>query len=144
MPETLQHAFQRLQQITAPAALLQTILNAIAQQKELRLFKKHLAICGLVLLSFIGMTAAFADALREEIAASGLIQYLTLAYQDADIFLSHWQDALLTLLDALPIYSLVAALSLSGVIALIFHFTIKHRAFVRAHQSSAKPTISFS
>lgn len=144
MPDALQQALQRLQTVAAPAALLRSILHAIAEQKELRLFKKHLALCGLALLSFVGTIAIFADALREEIATSALTQYLALAYQDADILISHWQEALLSILDALPVYSLLALLSLSGIIALIFHFSIKHRAFVRAHHSASKPSASFS
>ncbi|MCC7357399.1 hypothetical protein IT408_02735 [Candidatus Uhrbacteria bacterium] len=143
MTENLEQALRRLQQLPAPNALLESILLTIAQQKELRLFKRHVTLCSLAFFSFISLTVAFHDILREEMTTSAFISYLSLAYQDTDIFISHWQNAILSFLDALPIYSLLAGLFLSGFIALIFHFSVLHYSFVQKHRSRSKPATSF-
>lgn len=131
MQTLIESRLQQLPPLPPPQGLLSSILSLIASRKELRRFKRELASAGLFLLGVLGLTIGYFEQLRQEIEASSFGAYASLILQDSDVFLQHWQDAALTFLDALPIYSLLSGLSLLGILSFSAFFILRHRAFVK-------------
>lgn len=138
MQQSIETDLRNLPHLSPPQGLLSSILWGIMQRRELRRFRQELVIAGSILFSLVVTIALFFSQLREEIEASAWFSYLSLASQDSDIILQHWQEATLTFLDALPVYSLLSVFSIFGALAFITYFILRHRAFIR-HTPSARP-----
>jgi hypothetical protein len=136
MQTLIESQLHKLPSVPPPQGLLSSILSLIASRKELRRFKRELTSAGFFLLGILGLTIGYFEQLRQEVEASSLGAYASLVLQDSDVFLQHWQDAALTFLDALPVYSLLSALSLLGILSFSLFFITRHRAFVKQSRLS--------
>ena len=95
-----------------PADLLYKIMDRIGAEKKRRQIRRHLAFFS---LSLIGSVAAFYPAgqmLWHDFNASGFFQFFSLLFSDSEIVLKYWQNFLFSLLEALPIVSVIILLSL--------------------------------
>ncbi len=99
--------FSRIEPPAPPMGLLDKIILAIKREQELSKTKR-LAF-GFFALLIISISAApFSWAFFSgEIAASGVMQFVSIAINDIDTFLSLWPDSFLAIAESLPIMSLI-------------------------------------
>jgi len=100
-----------------PNDLLEKIMKRINQEKRLLTLKRRLFIFS---TSLIGSIVLFIPALKGVISGftqSGFVQYFSLLFSDAEIVLAYWQNYTFSLLETLPVVSLI--LLLATVIAIL-------------------------
>ncbi|OGY40908.1 MAG: hypothetical protein A2Y82_03505 [Candidatus Buchananbacteria bacterium RBG_13_36_9] len=94
-----------------PNDLLGKIMKRINQEKRLLTLKRRLFILA---TGLTGAIVLFIPALKGVIsgfAQSGFIQYFSLLFSDAEIVLAYWQNYALSLLESLPVMSLILLLA---------------------------------
>jgi ABC-type phosphate/phosphonate transport system permease subunit len=94
-----------------PNDLLGKIMKRINQEKKILTLKRRLV---LLAAGLIGAIILFIPALRAVIsgfAESGFAQYFSLLFSDAEIVLAYWQNYALSLLETLPVMSVILLLA---------------------------------
>ncbi|MCX6744107.1 MAG: hypothetical protein NTX82_01125 [Candidatus Parcubacteria bacterium] len=105
--------------IEPPAELMGKIINRIAEEHRLIPIKQRIFLFSVGLAgSVIGFFPAF-KMLKSGFAESGFLQFFSLIFSDAGILLANWQNFVSSLLETLPVMSLVIFLA---VIFLVLEF----------------------
>jgi len=98
--------FTHLEPPEPPAGLLDRILLAIKHEQELR-HTKRLAFGFLALLVISVSTAPISwSFFSGEVAASGVLQFISIAISDLGAFLALWPDSFMAVAESLPVTSL--------------------------------------
>jgi len=108
-----------------PVGLLAKILERINQEKRLLTLKRRLAIFS---AGLIGAIILFIPALKGVIAGfaeSGFTQYFSLLFSDAEIVLAYWQNYVFSLLETLPVVSLILFLAIILAILELLKLLVK-------------------
>jgi len=103
--------FSYYQAPNPPDDLLGKIMQRIDQEKRLLTLKRRLFLFS---AGLIGAIILFIPALKGVISGltqSGFIQYFSLLFSDAEIVLAYWQNYALSLLETLPVMSLILLLA---------------------------------
>jgi hypothetical protein len=99
--------------IEPPSELFPNIMRCIRQEQKTRQLKFRIAVFSICLF---GSAAAFFPAIKivwTEFAESGFISFLSLLFTDAGAVLGAWQSFGLSLLETLPVTSLIVLFSIS-------------------------------
>lgn len=98
---------KKVQMVEPPSAVLSTVLFRVHEEQQLsRLRRTFLAMCSMVVLSSIGIFFV-AQAIIESLSSSGFFRFLSLIVSDGAALVPYWQEYTYSLLEALPIVSLI-------------------------------------
>jgi hypothetical protein len=121
MRKDYEKLFTHLEPKEPPAGLFERIIFAIKQEQELR-NTKRLAFGFLALLIVSLSSAPFSwGLLSEQIAESGVLQFISIAINDFGTFLSLWPDAVMAIAESLPIMG-IAVFTINMILAV---FTLR-------------------
>jgi hypothetical protein len=94
-----------------PAGLFDKVMGRIDGAKRLRNLKRRLAFFLVLLsLSIVGFVLAVWST-QLALAQSGFLEFFSLLFSDLGVVLTYWQTYLLSLLEALPVISLIVCLA---------------------------------
>lgn len=121
MRRDIEKIFASLEPPEPPAGLFDRILLAIKREQELRQTKK-LAL-GFLTLLIISISASPFSAvmLAEQVSSSGILYFISTAFNDFGSFLAVWQDFALAVAESLPI----ADITLFVINMIIAVFTLR-------------------
>lgn len=121
MPSTLAPLFSRTAHIDIPPTILERTLAAIRRTRERQ--ARNRVWLALVSCALSLMYAAFNwSAWIEELKASSFVELIRLTVSDPDIILSHLKDFSLSLLEALPLGSMLLGLVIIFLIVALVAF----------------------
>jgi len=107
MRKDYEKLFTHLEPPELPAGLFDRILLAIKREQELR-STKRLAFGFLTLLLVSLATLPFSWTLfSEQMAESGILQFISIAISDLKTFLSMWPDSVMAIAESLPVTGIV-------------------------------------
>lgn len=118
---------------TEPSHLLETVLAGVHKNIE-RTRKIKFALLSTTTLLSLGASFPAFSYLMHSFTQSGFYQYLQLSLSDGTVLLSYWKDFGATLVESLPLTSLIAFLSIILVFTWSLTNTIKNskQIFLRA------------
>jgi ABC-type phosphate/phosphonate transport system permease subunit len=94
-----------------PAGLFDKVMGRIDGAKRLRNLRRRLAFFLVLLsLSLIGFVLAVWST-QSALVQSGFLEFFSLLFSDLGVVLTYWQTYLFSLLEALPVISLIACLA---------------------------------
>jgi|GEM_PF-3550701 len=134
MNEQIESLYATLPQVAPPAGFSDKLFAAIARRQEFLMFRRHLAMAISGLSLQIGILVAYGDVLLEEIRTSPFLSYAFVLTRDIDVLAHNWQDALLAMLDMIPVVSLIFILAAIGCGLLIARIWKNHVHFLRDEQ----------
>lgn len=109
MPEDAQ---KTVQLVEPRPAVLSTVLFRVHEEQQLsRLRRTFLAMCSMAVLSGVGIFLV-AQTIIESLSSSGFFRFLSLIVSDGVALVPYWQEYVYSLLEALPIVSLVVFVAL--------------------------------
>lgn len=110
-----------------PVGLLDKILYIIKREQEL-CHARRLVFIFLTLLVVSALSITFSwISLSDEVASSGIFQFISIALYDFGIFLTFWPDSIMAFVESLPVMSLVLfAINITFVL-LTFRFFLHHK-----------------
>lgn len=100
-----------------PFGMLDKIMLRIAQKRRRRAGIR-IACFGFLSLLAVAILIPTSQGLYSEMSRSGFMQFVSLLFSDASIVMIYWQDFALSLMEALPIFSVSAVLG--SVLLLLF------------------------
>lgn len=95
-----------------PKGLFKKVMRRIHEERKLLIFKRRLVFLSII---FIGSIAALIPTFRMTqvgFAESGFIEFFSLLFSDAGIIATYWQNFALSLLETLPVTSLIIFLTI--------------------------------
>jgi hypothetical protein len=98
------------QSVPVPTGLYERILARIKQEQRLLSLRRRLVIFAAVIMSSVVSFVFALQAARTAIWESGFAQFASLLFTDSTALVNYWQSFVLTLLEALPVMSIVACL----------------------------------
>lgn len=110
MSKSYKKLFTYLNPPEPPGDLFKKIMHRIHEERRLLIIKRRLVIFS---ISLIGSIVAFIPAfqtVKTGFIESGFTEYLSLLFSDTGIVVTYWQNFTFSLLETLPIMSLVAFL----------------------------------
>jgi hypothetical protein len=122
MSKNYQNLFSLMTQPDLPRDLLANVMDQIHRQRQVAKTRNRLIVFS---LGLVGSVAAFIPMIKSLIVGlnnSGFFQFFSLLFTDSKTVLAYWDNFLLTLLESLPILSLIAVLA----IVLIFLESLKN------------------
>ncbi len=108
MSKNYEKLFSELESSELPNGLLGKIMFRIREEKRLSSTRRRLAVFS---ISAIGSLVAFVpifQMMQSEISNSGFVQFLSLIFSDFGTVMAYWQNFALTILETLPVLSLIA------------------------------------
>lgn len=103
--------FSRLKSPEPPEEIFDKIMHRIHRQERFLALRRRIIVFS---LGLVGSLAAFIPAfslMQQSLAESGFTQFSSLIFSDFGIVLTYWQNFALTLLESLPVLSIVAFLA---------------------------------
>ncbi len=123
MKKELRKAFLNTK-IEADSSLAQNIWDSIiARNKRVARFKLW-AFSSVSLASLIGFIPAW-HLLSNDLAQSGIYEYLSLAFSNGSSFFAYWKEFVLSIAESLPTISIALSLSLIFIFFLSLRFATK-------------------
>ena len=123
MKKELRKAFLNTK-IEADSSLAQNIWDSIiARNKRVARFKLW-AFSSVSLASLIGFIPAW-HLLSNDLAQSGIYEYLSLAFSNGSSFFAYWKEFVLSIAESLPTISIALSLSLIFIFFLSLRFPTK-------------------
>lgn len=110
MRKDYEKLFFHFRQPELPNGLLDRVINRINKERKLISVRRRLVIFSFI---FIASIAAFVPALKmveAELANSRFVEFFSLLFSDTNIVMAYWQNFVLSLLEALPVTSLIILL----------------------------------
>jgi ABC-type phosphate/phosphonate transport system permease subunit len=121
MHKNYEKLFAHLKPLEPPEGLFEKIVYCLREEQRFLNVKRRLVIFS---IGLIGSVAAFIPVfkmVRTEFVESGFIQFFSLLFSDFGIVISYWQNFAMTLLETLPITSLILLLA----VVLVFLESLK-------------------
>lgn len=109
MTKEYRELFSRLAAVGPREGLSSKILEVIEYRRKRKIFIKKGLVGIPAFLSLISLYPAVAY-LSSELSGSGFLYYMSLVFSDGAIILASWQDFLFSLVESLPILSIIVAL----------------------------------
>ena len=123
MKKELRKAFLNTK-IEADSSLAQNIWDSIiARNKRVARFKLW-AFSSVSLASLIGFIPAW-HLISNDLAQSGIYEYLSLAFSNGSSFFAYWKEFVLSIAESLPTISIALSLSLIFIFFLSLRFATK-------------------
>ncbi len=98
------------------AELFDLVVAKINQERSLSIAKRHVFIYGFgFILALVAVIPAFIW-FKSGITNSGFMDFFSLLFSDSSFVVSYWQSFTMSLLESLPILSIIALLSVVWVI----------------------------
>ena len=107
MVKDYEQLFNQIEALEPPQALLGKIMLRLEQEKKLVIIKRRVAFfsAGLI-FSVLALIPAF-KMVWDGVASSGFTQFLSLLFTDSGVVMAYWQSFGLTLLESLPVFSII-------------------------------------
>lgn len=86
-------------------------MNRIHREQRILVIKRRIAVFSIVLIGSIIAFFPVFNMLKSAFVESGFMQFLSLLFSDFEVVLSYWQSFALSLLESLPVLSLMAFLA---------------------------------
>jgi len=90
-----------------PKDLFSKIISNIELSKRKRVLIKRVAVFSVSLLGSLAALVPAVLILRTNFTESGFYQYFSLMFSDFGTIISYWQDYFTSLLESLPVFSLI-------------------------------------
>jgi len=103
--------FTALKQPEMNPLLFNQVIHSIQKEKKLLIFKKRAIIFSVITFCSILMFLPSFRILQAELTKSGLMQFTSLLFSDFTIITNQWQNFSLSILEALPVLSLIMFLA---------------------------------
>jgi len=97
-------------EIKIPRGLFDKVMSRIHTEEKIAK-QRRLIFLSLIFVSSLVMLFPSFKMLKEGVAQSGFIQFLSLIFSDFDVVLAYWRNFALVLLEALPVAGLAAFLT---------------------------------
>jgi len=110
MYRTMNNDSKKTQLLEMPAGLFDRVMTRIYKEQRLLSLKRRLVIFAVVLMSSLVGFGFALQAAKTAILESGFAEFASLIFTDATALTNYWQNFGLTLLEALPVMSIVACL----------------------------------
>lgn len=110
----------------APAGLLNTILERIKEEQRLLTIRRRITLFSLAAATSFAVCIPALNTTKAELAQSGIMQFLSLAFSDPDSVFMFWSDFALSILESIPVLSIAISL------AAVFAFLISLKALAHA------------
>lgn len=123
MQDKLTRLFQKAK-YEENSILAQSVWNTIVIRDKRNIKIKLWAFSSLGFASVIGLIPVF-KILLSDLAQSGFYEYASLAFSDTSLLLSAWRELAFSLIESLPIMSIIFTLTLLFSIFLSMKYTIK-------------------
>ena len=115
MPKNIIEPFFGLQSTEPPHGLADKIIGRLHQERRLMIIKQRIIIWGITTASSVLVLIPTFRMLQANLADSGFLQFFSLLFSDSKIILSYWDTFAWSLLEALPVMSLVLFLVILGI-----------------------------
>lgn len=117
--------------VEPPSGLFEKIVNRIHKEQRLLTIRRRIAIFSVGLGGSLVAFIPVFKMLSAELAESGFIQFLSLLFSDFSIVVRYWQSFVPTLLETLPVISLIVFLTIIFVFLESLKFLIKNTKSLR-------------
>jgi hypothetical protein len=125
MQDNYEKLFSHSRSPHLPGGLFDSIVTGVRRERRTQVLKKRVILFSLgVIISLVALVPAFSF-LREGMARSGTLYFLSLVFSDPGVVLGLWQEFIFSLLETLPIVSMAVFL------AALFVFFGSIRLFIR-------------
>ncbi len=108
--------YMSIKYIEPPSGLFERIVNRIHKGQWLLTIRRRIAIFS---VGLVGSFAAFFLALKmvsAELSSSGFNQFFSLIFSDFTVVMRYWQSFVMTLLETLPVISLMVFLAVTFIL----------------------------
>lgn len=110
----------------APAGLFNAIMERIKEEQRLLTIRHRITLFSLAAAVSLAICIPALNAARTELAQSGAVQFLSLAFSDPESVFMFWSDFALSILESIPV------LSIAIFLAAVFAFLISLKALAHA------------
>ncbi|MCX6785999.1 MAG: hypothetical protein NTZ18_04075 [Candidatus Komeilibacteria bacterium] len=110
MSETLEKLFSLINSAEPPSGLLEKILARLAKERQLSLRKRLVVFSAFTALSAVAIFLSIKTA-QTRAGESGFWQFFSLLFSDFATIKIYWQNFALSLLETLPVTSLIMVLA---------------------------------
>lgn len=107
---------QNYQQFVVPSGLMDKVMARLATEKRLQKEKLQLVILSVFVLILAVIIASVWRSFYNQAQDSGFVQYLSLLYYDYDVVAIYWRDISLSLLESVPVISLIQITVIFGLV----------------------------
>lgn len=118
--ESIKKSFHDFQTPEPPKDLFGKIMSRIRKEQRTSI-RRRIIIFSIGLLGSLAAFIPVFQSARNAFAEFGFIQFFSLLFSDSEIIITYWRSFVLTLLESLPVMSIVALLA----IILIFLESLK-------------------
>jgi hypothetical protein len=101
----------------APEGLFAKVMSRIQQEKQYRMLQRRIIIFSFGLVASVGAIIPVFKAVQAGFAESGFWRFFSLLFSDFEVVTTYWQSFALSLLETLPVMSLIM---LSAAILVFF------------------------
>ncbi|HBH46479.1 MAG: hypothetical protein A2445_03975 [Candidatus Jacksonbacteria bacterium RIFOXYC2_FULL_44_29] len=108
-----------------PAGLLGKVMNRIYQAKRLQNIKRRVFVFSMITLGSVLAFISSAKMLHSGLTQSGFTQFFSLLFSDFQIVITNWQNYSLSLLETLPIMSLILFVGITLIFLEALKFLIR-------------------
>lgn len=124
--------FNNLKDETPPDELFERIILRIGKEEKKQKVKKRIVFFSVFLtISFLGLVYSFVM-VQNALISSGFMEFLSLIFSDFSIIAKYWQNFAFTLLESLPVFSIVISLSMLSLVLGFFTFLVKDIKFINS------------
>jgi len=107
MKKDYERLFTSLKPMEPPIGLFERIILAIKREKELQNTRRILFSFLCLLIVSVALAPFSWNLLEKQAVNSGIIQFLSLALSDVNVFISSWQSFSLAILESLPVMGIM-------------------------------------
>lgn len=112
--------------IEVPPDLFGKVMSRIEREKNSQALRRRFILAVASFLPFLFIALPAWRSFQINIIQSGFNEYLALLFYDFKIVLANWQDFSLSLLESLPVVSMVVALAVLLGLSLTLKFVIRY------------------
>jgi len=126
MAKDYEQLFSQIEALEPPPALLGKVMLHLEREKKLVIIKRKVALfsAGLI-FSVLALIPAF-KMVWDGVASSGFTQFLSLLFTDSGVVMAYWQSFGLTLLESLPVLSIIIFLAIIFILLESVRFLSKN------------------
>ncbi len=121
--------------VQAPPELFSKVMRRLELEQKLVIMRRRFAVTAVLSLLVLALIVPVWQIFQSDLTASGFGQYLAVAFYNYQAAFSNWGDFGLTLLETLPVMSLVELL----IVVLVWLVTLKFVARYGRFMSERSP-----
>lgn len=114
----------------APPELFNKVMRRLELAQKLVVMRRRFAIASVLSLLALALVVPVWQIFQADLVASGLGQYLAVAFYNYQAVASNWSDFSLTLLEALPVMSMVELLTAVLAWLVTLKFMVQYSKFM--------------